>query len=75
MGGAGTVRGVFVKICGITTEEDALLAVAMGADAIGFIFASGSPRQVTPSVVRDIVKRLPSDTRTEPSGLKASILT
>lgn len=60
----GTVPGVFVKICGITTEEDALLAVAMGADAIGFIFAQGSPRQVAPSAVRDIVKRLPPDTMT-----------
>src|SRR5262249_52913412 len=61
---AGTVAVVFVKICGVTTEEDALLAVAMGADAISFIFASGSPRQVTPTAVRDIVRRLPSDTMT-----------
>jgi phosphoribosylanthranilate isomerase len=51
---------VFVKICGITTEEDALLAVAMGADAIGFIFAP-SERQVAPGHVRDIVRRLPPD--------------
>ncbi len=51
---------VFVKICGITSEEDALLAVAMGADAFGFVFAP-SPRQVTPSLVADIVKRLPSE--------------
>jgi phosphoribosylanthranilate isomerase len=51
---------VFVKICGITSEEDALLAVAMGADAIGFVFAP-SPRQVHPSVVADIVKRLPPE--------------
>ena len=51
---------MFVKICGTTSEEDALLAVAMGADAIGFIFAP-SPRQVAPGVVRDILRRLPAE--------------
>lgn len=51
---------MFVKICGTTTEEDALLAVAMGADAVGFIFAP-SPRQVHPGKVADIVKRLPPE--------------
>lgn len=49
---------MFVKICGTTSEEDALLAVAMGADALGFIFAP-SPRQVAPDLVRDVVRRLP----------------
>jgi phosphoribosylanthranilate isomerase len=51
---------MFVKICGTTSEEDALLAVAMGADAVGFIFAP-SPRQVAPVVARDIAKRLPPE--------------
>jgi len=51
---------VFVKVCGITSEEDALLAVAMGADAVGFVLAP-SPRQVQPSIVADIVKRLPPE--------------
>lgn len=54
---------MFVKVCGTTSEEDALLTVAMGADALGFIFAP-SPRQVAPGLVRDIVKRLPPETLT-----------
>jgi len=53
-----------VKICGITNEEDALLAVALGADALGFVFASGSPRQITPADARDVLKRLPPGTVT-----------
>lgn len=50
---------MFVKICGITNEEDALLSVAMGATAIGFVFAP-SKRQITPGRAADIVKRLPA---------------
>jgi len=49
---------VFVKICGITREDDALLAVALGADAIGFVFAP-SPRQVAVDRAREIARRLP----------------
>lgn len=52
-----------MKICGTTNEEDALLAVAMGADAVGFVLAA-SPRQIAPGRVADIVKRLPSDVLT-----------
>ena len=51
---------MFVKICGITSEDDALLAVALGADAVGFVLAP-SPRQIAPQVVGDIVKRLPPE--------------
>ena len=51
---------MFVKICGITNEDDALLAVAMGADAVGFVFAP-SPRQVAAQQVYDITRRLPPE--------------
>lgn len=49
---------LFVKICGITSEADALLAVSLGASAVGFVFAP-SPRQILVQVAGDIVKRLP----------------
>lgn len=63
LGGLEEPEGVFVKICGITTEADALLAVGMGANAVGFVFAP-SPRQMRPGEVADIVKRLPHETWT-----------
>lgn len=49
-----------MKICGITSEEDALLAVALDADAVGFIFAP-STRQVAVGKARDISRRLPPE--------------
>jgi phosphoribosylanthranilate isomerase len=51
---------LFVKICGITSEADALLSVSFGADAIGFIFAP-SVRQVSVHTAGDIAKRLPPE--------------
>lgn len=54
---------MFVKICGITSEDDALLAVALGADAIGFMFAPSS-RQVAVDRARDIARRLPAEVLT-----------
>jgi phosphoribosylanthranilate isomerase len=49
---------VKVKICGITNREDALAAVKLGADVLGFIFAS-SPRQVSPQKARRIIDEIP----------------
>jgi phosphoribosylanthranilate isomerase len=60
---SGAPDTVFIKICGVTSEADALLAVGMGADAVGFVFAP-SPRQMAAAAVADIVKRLPHETVT-----------
>jgi len=51
---------VLVKICGCTSEADALLAVGLGADAVGFVFAP-SPRQVAVGAVRRIIERIPPE--------------
>jgi phosphoribosylanthranilate isomerase len=49
---------IWVKICGNTSLEDAMLAAESGADAVGFVFAP-SPRQVTAKEVERIVASLP----------------
>lgn len=47
------------KICGITNIEDARVAVAAGADALGFLLYRKSPRYVDPMMVQQIVAQLP----------------
>ena len=48
-----------VKVCGITNEDDARRAVRHGADALGFLLWSGSPRAVTVERAAAIAKTLP----------------
>jgi phosphoribosylanthranilate isomerase len=53
------MMSIWIKICGNTTLEDALLAVDAGANAVGFVFAP-SPRRVTAAQAAAIVPRLPA---------------
>jgi phosphoribosylanthranilate isomerase len=50
---------MWVKICGNTNFEDAALAIELGADAVGFVFAA-SPRRVTADQVAVITRHLPA---------------
>ena len=49
----------WVKICGMTNLEDALVAVHAGADAVGFVFYGKSPRCVTVERAGEIAQKLP----------------
>lgn len=48
----------WIKLCGTTNLDDARLAIAAGADALGFIFAE-SPRRISPDTGRAIIEQLP----------------
>src|SRR5579884_1999229 len=50
----------WIKICGMTNLEDALVAVEARADAVGFVFYEKSPRYVTVEKAREIVDKLPA---------------
>lgn len=50
---------VKVKICGITSGDDAEAAVQAGATALGLMFYSGSPRHITLETAEEIARRIP----------------
>ena len=57
----GHIEMTWVKICGMTNLEDALVAVEAGADAVGFVFYEKSPRNVTVEKAREICEKLPEN--------------
>ncbi len=54
------MRPLFIKICGVTSVRDALMAADAGADAIGLNFYAASPRYVSVSRARTIAQSLPA---------------
>ena len=51
---------VKLKVCGITSLEDARAAIDCGAEFLGFNFYRKSPRYISPEAARTIIEQLPS---------------
>ena len=52
---------VKVKICGLTNLNDAMDAIELGADFLGFNFYSGSPRHIAPDAAKEIFEEIPAN--------------
>lgn len=50
-----------IKVCGITNEEDARVALDAGANALGFNFYTKSPRYISVGRAREIIQAVPGD--------------
>jgi phosphoribosylanthranilate isomerase len=55
---------MWIKICGLRTADTVDAAVAVGVDAVGFVFAPGSPRTIRPADARSLVGRVPDGVET-----------
>lgn len=52
---------VKLKVCGITNYDDAMAAIEVGAEFLGFNFYAPSPRYIAPEMSREIIEKLPPD--------------
>ena len=55
------MSAIKLKVCGITSYEDACAAIDCGAEYLGFNFYPKSPRYLAPETARDIIIRLPPE--------------
>ncbi|MDX2255378.1 MAG: phosphoribosylanthranilate isomerase [Pseudanabaenaceae cyanobacterium bins.39] len=56
---------MYIKICGITKLNQAIAIAKMGANALGFICASSSPRYIQPQAIAHIISNLQSQLQHE----------
>ena len=63
--GEPATQSVFTKICGITNLEDARVAIAAGADMLGFNFYPRSPRFVEPAIASEIIGAVRSEPQSQ----------
>ena len=54
---------IHVKICGITSFNDAIMAANYGASALGFIFYEKSPRYINPKILKTWISNVPSSVK------------
>ena len=54
---------IHVKICGITSFNDAIMAANYGASALGFIFYEKSPRYISPEILKTWISNVPSSVK------------
>ena len=54
---------IHVKICGITSFNDAIMAANYGASALGFIFYEKSPRYINPEILKTWISNVPSSVK------------
>jgi phosphoribosylanthranilate isomerase len=57
------MRRPFIKVCGLTREQDVRDAIRAGADALGFVLAPESPRYVPPDRARELARAAPNVAR------------
>lgn len=51
---------LWIKICGLRTAAAIEAAAAAGADAVGFVFHEGSPRNLSPAAARELQRAVPA---------------
>lgn len=62
-GEEGKISRTQLKVCGITSLEDALVAIDCGADFLGFNFYERSPRYISPASAKSIIDAAVSGTK------------